>query len=82
MLCNFAKFYSPNIGEANKMGRIRTRQIKRVGRKLLADYRPFFGAKFEGNKAKITELIELKTKKLRNQIAGYVTKCIKTGAEQ
>jgi len=37
-----------------------------------------FTAKFEENKIKVAELTDIRTKKLRNLIAGLITKKVKT----
>ncbi len=63
------------------MGRIRTRLIKRTAFELLSIHKSQFTKEFEQNKAKVSELTELSTKKLRNKIAGYITKLVKTGQE-
>jgi small subunit ribosomal protein S17e len=60
------------------MGRIRTRPIKKIGDKLLASHKDSFSPKFEDNKKLVTELADIPTKKLRNLIAGYVTKKLKS----
>jgi small subunit ribosomal protein S17e len=59
------------------MGRIRTKQIKRLGQKFMDWHRPKLSKTFEENKKKVQELSDVKTKKLRNQIAGYITKSMK-----
>lgn len=63
------------------MGRIRTKQIKRLGQKFLDTHKSQFSEKFEDNKQKVQELSDVKTKKLRNMIAGYITKKLKSAEE-
>ncbi len=60
------------------MGRIRTKSVKRVAEKLLETSKDAFSKDFAENKKNISELVDIKTKKLRNMIAGYVTKKVKT----
>ena len=63
------------------MGRIRTGFVKRVVEKLLKAHKDKFSANFEENKTKVAEIAEIPTKKLRNLIAGYITKKVKQGAD-
>ncbi|MCS7107263.1 MAG: 30S ribosomal protein S17e [Acidilobaceae archaeon] len=55
------------------MGRVRSSLVKRTARKLLESYPDIFTGGFEHNKVVVGQLLELKSKKLRNQIAGYIT---------
>ena len=55
------------------MGKVRTTVVKRTARKLLERYPDLFTGDFEHNKMVVSKLVEVKSKKLRNQIAGYVT---------
>ncbi len=64
------------------MGRIKTRAIKRVTHEILEDYRDRFNEDFENNKNVIDEVAEVQSKKIRNMIAGYVTRLIKKGYEK
>ena len=59
------------------MGRIRTSFTKRLVNELLEKHRSVFNDDFNHNKIKIQELSNVKTKKIRNQLAGYLTKKIK-----
>ncbi len=60
------------------MGRIRTKYIKRISRKLVESYRDKFSKDFEKNKKAMAEIAEVTSKKLRNKVAGCVTHLIKT----
>jgi len=62
------------------MGRIKTRKVKGVTQDLLEMYRDQFTGDFNENKLKVNELTNVKSKKLRNIIAGYATRMAK--AEQ
>ena len=55
------------------MGKVRITVVKRTARKLLEKYPDLFTGDFEHNKRVVSQLVELKSKKLRNQIAGYIT---------
>jgi len=59
------------------MGKVRIGIVKRTARKLIATYPDLFTDDFEHNKKVVTELIETPSKKLRNQIAGYVTRLMR-----
>lgn len=55
------------------MGKVRTKIVKRTARELLEKYPDLFTRDFEHNKKVVSKLIETKSKRLRNQIAGYIT---------
>ena len=55
------------------MGNIKTSFVKRVARELYESHADKFTTDFSKNKEIIAELIDIKSKKLRNIIAGYVT---------
>ncbi len=55
------------------MGKVRITVVKRTARKLLETYPDLFTGDFEHNKRVVSQLVELRSKKLRNQIAGYIT---------
>jgi len=59
------------------MGKVRTSLIKRTARKLVTMYPNLFTADFEHNKQAVAKLCIAYSKKLRNQIAGYITHIIK-----
>jgi len=59
------------------MGRIKTRLIKRVTRKILDLYRDRFTDNYDENKKVIDSVSTMPNKKIRNTIAGYVTRLVK-----
>ncbi|MAG47056.1 30S ribosomal protein S17e [archaeon] len=59
------------------MGRIKTTQIKRVALQLVGSHRDKFKKEFTDNKKIVDELAEIPSKKMRNIIAGYVTRLMK-----
>lgn len=63
------------------MGRIKTRPIKAITMELLENYRDRFSTDYEENKLKVEQLTDVKSKKLRNIIAGYITRMMKIKAE-
>ena len=60
-----------------RMGRIKTMLIKRTVNKLLDLHRDKFTNKFDNNKKFVVEVADIPSKKLRNIIAGYITKRVK-----
>ncbi len=63
------------------MGRIRTGLVKRACEKLLKLHRDKFKASFEENKNWVSKLSDISSKKLRNMLAGYITKKLKNLAD-
>ncbi|AAL81615.1 30S ribosomal protein S17e [Pyrococcus furiosus DSM 3638] len=63
------------------MGKIRQGFIKRVARELVNKYPNEFTTDFEHNKKKVQELTNVTSKKIRNRIAGYVTKLVRMKME-
>ncbi len=59
------------------MGKVRIGVVKRTARKLLESYPDLFTEDFEHNKRVVASLVETPSKKLRNQIAGYVTRLVR-----
>lgn len=60
------------------MGRIKTKLSKRLSNDLLAFHRSKFDKDFETNKKVVGELLSGASKKVRNVVAGYVTRLMKT----
>lgn len=63
------------------MGRIKTQLIKRVTLKLVEEHRGEFKKDFEANKELVAKFADIPSKKLRNIIAGYVTRLVKEKGE-
>lgn len=61
------------------MGSIRPRYIKNAAKNLLAQYEETFTDDFETNKRLVEQLTDVKSKKVRNRIAGYLVGLIKIG---
>jgi len=62
------------------LGNVRTEQIKRTARELIRRFPDKFSADFENNKHVVNSLVTGGTSKVRNQIAGYITRFY--GAEE
>jgi small subunit ribosomal protein S17e len=56
------------------MGRIKTTLVKRVSQDLMAQHSGRFTTSFDANKERVGELADVPSKKIRNIIAGYVTR--------
>jgi small subunit ribosomal protein S17e len=60
-----------------KMGRIKTAKIKRTTEKLMGLHKAEFKKDFSENKTLLSGFAEIRSKKVRNTIAGYVTRLVK-----
>lgn len=58
------------------MGKVKTEQIKRVGKELMARFPNKFSSNFEENKRLVDSLTQGTTTRVRNQVAGYITRTI------
>jgi small subunit ribosomal protein S17e len=63
------------------MGRIKTQLVKRTTLKLLKEYPATFTSDFTQNKELVSRYVDVKSKKIRNVVAGYVTRLMKKGVE-
>ena len=63
------------------MGRIKTQLIKRISNKLIKEHRNEFKEDFKENKDIVSKLALIPSKKIRNIIAGYVTRLMQTQEE-
>jgi len=62
------------------MGRIKQTFMKRVALQLMDQYSDEFNTDFENNKKKVQEFTDIKSKPMRNKIAGYITRTMKQKA--
>ncbi|MEK6951994.1 MAG: 30S ribosomal protein S17e [Nanoarchaeota archaeon] len=58
------------------MGRIKTTLVKRASKKVLKDNPDKFKNDFDSNKKIVDQYLDVPSKKLRNVIAGYVTRLV------
>lgn len=58
------------------MGRIRPTYIKRVSIELVEKYPKAFNKDFENNKKMVGDLADVYSTKMRNRIAGYITRYV------
>ena len=61
------------------MGRIKTTLVKRVTKDLIREYGNEFKDNFEDNKKALGRIAEIKSIKIRNAVAGYITRIKKSG---
>ncbi len=64
------------------MGKVRPDFIKRVARELVAKEPKLYSTVFDENKQILNQITHIKTKRLRNRIAGYITSIIKLKSKQ
>ena len=64
------------------MGKVRTEMIKRISNTLVDRYERSLTTEFEPNKQFLNEIGLDVSKKLRNKIAGYITRPMKIEANQ
>ena len=64
------------------MGRIKQSSLKRIANELMQNYGEEFTTEFEANKAKVQEHSDVRSKKIRNRIAGYTVRVMKRKEEE
>lgn len=58
------------------MGKVRPEKVKKIARELVKRYPDQFSADFDSNKKLLNSIVTIYSSKLRNQIAGYVTRLV------
>ncbi|MDH5783871.1 MAG: 30S ribosomal protein S17e [Candidatus Bathyarchaeota archaeon] len=58
------------------MGKVRPEHVKRIAKELVQRFPDKFTTNFENNKKMVKEFTNLSSTKLRNRIAGYVTRLV------
>ena len=64
------------------MGRVKTQPTKRLARELIEMYPEKFSDKFDNNKKLLDETINVKSKKIRNTISGYLVRLIRQNQQE
>ncbi len=59
------------------MGQVKTLYVKHLAKNLVEKYPGRFTVKFEKNKEELDKLVTLESKKIRNEVAGYIVDVIK-----
>ncbi len=57
-----------------RMGKVKTEQIKHMAKELITRFPDKFSTSFDENKRMVSELTKGATTRVRNQIAGYITR--------
>ncbi len=63
-----------SVSELLYLGKVRTDTIKRIARELVRRFPERFTGEFEADKQGVNQLVNSQSKRLRNRIAGYVTR--------
>jgi len=64
------------------MGRIKTISVKTIGDQLLKEHREEFTDNFDKNKEVLATMKKIESKKIRNVLAGYITKEIRKAGKE
>lgn len=59
------------------MGSVKSVSVKNLGDKLIMEHGKKFSTDFEKNKTTLNEIKEIKSKKVSNILAGYITRKMK-----
>jgi small subunit ribosomal protein S17e len=73
---------SSSVSELFSLGKVRTDTVKRISRELLRTFPERFTGEFESDKQMVNELVITPSKRLRNRIAGYITRLKMVEAER
>ena len=68
--------------ELLSLGKVRTDTVKRVSREVLRRFPERFSGDWESDKQAVNDLVSTQSKRLRNRIAGYVTRLKVVEAER
>jgi small subunit ribosomal protein S17e len=58
------------------LGKVKTEQVKRLAKQLITRFPDKFTTNFDDNKHLVAALTEGPTTRVRNQVAGYITRTI------
>jgi small subunit ribosomal protein S17e len=56
------------------LGKVKTEQIKHLGKELMARFPEKFNTNFDENKRTVDEVTRGATTRVRNKVAGYITR--------
>lgn len=65
--------------EVYNLGTIKPTYIKTIALDLLREYTDEFSGNFDTNKQLVTQFTDIKSKKIRNRVAGYITRRVNRG---
>ena len=63
------------------MGRIKTILVKRITKQLVKDHKDEFSEDYNKNKEVLKKYVIIKSRKIRNVIAGYAARLVKQSKE-
>lgn len=63
-----------SISEETNLGKVKTEQIKHLGKELMTRFPSKFTTNFDENKRTVDELTKGTTTRVRNKVAGYITR--------
>lgn len=63
------------------MGKVKTEQVKHLGKNLMARYPEKFNTNFDDNKVAVDKLTTGTTTRIRNKVAGYITRTMSLSKE-
>jgi small subunit ribosomal protein S17e len=73
---------SSSVPELFGLGKVRTDTVKRMSRELVKRFPDRFTGDFESDKQVVNDLVTTPSKRLRNRIAGYITRLKMVEAER
>lgn len=73
---------SNSISGLFSLGKVRTDTVKRISRELIRRFPDRFTGEFESDKEMVNDLVITPSKRLRNRIAGYITRLKMVEAER
>ena len=82
MSANFSVSIQLESKGAENLGNVRTDQVKRTAKELIKRFPDKFNNDFENNKHLVSTLTQGTTIKIRNQIAGYITRYLAVEQEE
>jgi small subunit ribosomal protein S17e len=56
------------------LGKVRPEHVKKIARELVELYPDRFNTDFQSNKESVESLAQISSRKIRNRIAGYITR--------
>ena len=71
-----SKNHKPLIIGGISLGKVKTEQIKRTGKELMTRFPNKFTSNFDENKKLVNVLVTDTTIRVRNKVAGYITRTI------
>lgn len=72
-----SKLFKQKLDFCYFMGRIKTQFVKSTSRKLLLKHPEKFSIDYKSNRAALTDMISTPSKKMKNVIAGYLSRLVR-----